>query len=185
MNQSCPCPIEKLKAFLDGAIDTSLHSTLLEHLDQCEACRKRLEADAGSDDDWNTARLALSSLEVNLGHGVEIDSSLIKSQTNRSMIDPLVFLQMLAPSDDPRAAGKIGSFEITGIIGSGGMGLVLKARDPALDRFVAIKMLAPHLAKSQSARKRFAREARAAAAVIHDNVLQSIKLRNGMNCRIW
>jgi serine/threonine protein kinase len=57
------------------------------------------------------------------------------------------------------------------LIGHGGMGVVLKAREPSLDRFVAIKVLAPHLASSKSARKRFAREARAAAAVLHENVI--------------
>lgn len=86
--------------------------------------------------------------------------------------DPIPILKLLSASDDPRSAGRIGAFEIVGIVGSGGMGIVLKARDPALDRFVAIKMLAPHLASSASARRRFAREARAAAAVLHENVIE-------------
>jgi len=106
------------------------------------------------DEDGNFAELSLAD-------------SLAKSR----IADPLSLLKMLTPSDDPQAAGRIGPFEITGIVGSGGMGLVLKARDPALDRFVAIKILAPHLAASKTARKRFAREACAAAAVIHDNVI--------------
>ncbi len=57
------------------------------------------------------------------------------------------------------------------MIGRGGMGVVFKAFDSALNRYVAIKMLAPHLAMSSAARKRFAREAQAAAAVVDDNVL--------------
>jgi serine/threonine-protein kinase len=60
---------------------------------------------------------------------------------------------------------------VTGILGSGGFGIVLKAVDPALGRAVAIKVLAPQLATSAAARSRFAREARAAAAVVHDHVL--------------
>ena len=51
------------------------------------------------------------------------------------------------------------------------MGVVLKASDQSLDRTVAIKVLAPHLASSGAARKRFAREAKAAAAVLHPNVI--------------
>ncbi len=47
----------------------------------------------------------------------------------------------------------------------------LKGFEPALDRYVAIKLLAPHLATSGAARARFAREARAAAAVLHENVV--------------
>ena len=67
--------------------------------------------------------------------------------------------------------GRLGPYEITGIIGSGGMGIVLKGHDRALDRFVAIKLLSPHLASSGAARQRFLREAKAAAAVVHDNVI--------------
>ena len=51
------------------------------------------------------------------------------------------------------------------------MGTVFKAFDAALDRFVAIKMLPPHLAASGAARHRFAREARAAAAIVDDHVM--------------
>jgi serine/threonine-protein kinase len=51
------------------------------------------------------------------------------------------------------------------------MGIVLAALDPHLERPVAIKVLAPHLAGSPGARSRFAREARAAAAVVHPHVV--------------
>ncbi len=51
------------------------------------------------------------------------------------------------------------------------MGVVLKAHDRSLDRIVAIKVMSPHLASNGSARKRFAREAKAAAAVLHPNVI--------------
>ncbi|MCC7419294.1 MAG: serine/threonine protein kinase [Planctomycetaceae bacterium] len=51
------------------------------------------------------------------------------------------------------------------------MGVVLKAVDPALNRVIALKVLSPHLATSANARKRFLREARAAAAVCHENVV--------------
>jgi serine/threonine-protein kinase len=51
------------------------------------------------------------------------------------------------------------------------MGVVLKAIDPALNRTVAIKVLAVHLANCGAARQRFLREARAAAAVMHEHVV--------------
>ena len=60
---------------------------------------------------------------------------------------------------------------MTEVLGRGGFGIVLKAFDPALSRVVAIKVLAPQLAASAAARSRFAREARAAAAVVHENVV--------------
>jgi hypothetical protein len=51
------------------------------------------------------------------------------------------------------------------------MGVVLKAFDPALKRLVAIKVLSPALAGSATARRRFTREAQAAAAVCHDHIV--------------
>jgi eukaryotic-like serine/threonine-protein kinase len=57
------------------------------------------------------------------------------------------------------------------VVGRGGMGVVLRALDGVLHRIVAVKVLAPHLASSAPARKRFIREAQAAAAVSHDHVV--------------
>jgi serine/threonine-protein kinase len=67
--------------------------------------------------------------------------------------------------------GRLGQYEVTGVLGRGGFGVVLKAHDSALNRTVAIKVLAAQLAASAAARSRFAREAKAAAAVVHDNVV--------------
>ena len=80
-------------------------------------------------------------------------------------------LGMLHPTDDPQMLGRLGGYEVSGVIGSGGMGIVLKAFDGPLDRTVAIKVLAPRLASSGAARRRFAREAKAAATVLHPNVI--------------
>ncbi len=71
-------------------------------------------------------------------------------------------LRLLGPTDDPHKLGRIGSYEVVGVVGQGRMGVVFKAFDAPLNRFVAIKMLLPHLAASGAARKRFAREGRAA-----------------------
>src|SRR6185503_16917190 len=61
--------------------------------------------------------------------------------------------------------------EVAGVIGYGAMGVVLKAFEPSLNRYVALKVLWPHLAINGAARQRFAREARAAAAVVHDHAV--------------
>jgi hypothetical protein len=82
-----------------------------------------------------------------------------------------IILDFLAPSDDPGALGSIGQYTVTHVIGRGGMGIVLKARDASLNRVVAIKVLAPELAGNSTARKRFLREGRAAAAVVHQHVV--------------
>jgi serine/threonine protein kinase len=80
-------------------------------------------------------------------------------------------LDFLLPPREPGHLGRLAHYEVLEIIGRGGMGVVLKAIDENLQRVVAIKVLAPHLATSGSARQRFVREARAAAAVRNDHVV--------------
>lgn len=80
-------------------------------------------------------------------------------------------LDFLGPTDDPHMLGRFAGYEISAVIGCGGMGIVLKGFDSALNRYSAIKILTPHYASSKAARQRFEREAQAAAAVVHDNVI--------------
>jgi hypothetical protein len=63
-------------------------------------------------------------------------------------------------------------YELLRLLGAGGMGAVFLAREPALRRLVAVKVLAPWLAAEPRARSRFEREARAAAALSHPNVVR-------------
>jgi serine/threonine protein kinase/tetratricopeptide (TPR) repeat protein len=72
----------------------------------------------------------------------------------------------------PLATGtNFGRYEVIGLLGAGGMGEVYRARDPRLDREVALKVLPPHLARDREALMRFEREARAVAALAHPNVV--------------
>src|SRR5262245_3055212 len=66
---------------------------------------------------------------------------------------------------------RLDSYEITALLGSGGMGEVYRARDTRLDREVAIKVLPEHMAKDRRALARFEREAKAVAALSHSNIL--------------
>jgi hypothetical protein len=82
-----------------------------------------------------------------------------------------VALGFLAPAQGPGSLGRLGHYEVRDVVGMGGMGIVLRAFDEKLHRVVAIKVLAPHLATSATARRRFVREAQAAAAVRNDHVI--------------
>jgi hypothetical protein len=89
----------------------------------------------------------------------------------RAASDAAESLDFLAPSDKLGSLGRLDHYEIVEVVGRGGMGLVLKAFDEKLHRVVAVKVMAPQLATSATARKRFAREARAAAAIRNEHVV--------------
>ena len=66
---------------------------------------------------------------------------------------------------------RLGKYEIQAEIGRGGMGAVYKGYDQALDRYVAVKVLAPHLVWEKEFVERFLREARAAARLKHPGIV--------------
>jgi len=67
---------------------------------------------------------------------------------------------------------KLEKYEILEEIGHGGMATVYRARDSRLDRFVAVKVMHPHLRGAGEARARFVREARTVARIKHPNILE-------------
>lgn len=77
----------------------------------------------------------------------------------------------LQPSARPGSIGRLAHYEILEVLGQGAFGTVYKATDEKLERVVAIKVMAPELAATSPARKRFLREARTAAAIRHENVV--------------
>src|SRR5205085_2624045 len=68
-------------------------------------------------------------------------------------------------------AALAGEYSLERELGRGGMGVVYLARDVQLDRDVAIKVLATHLADTESAREQFLREARTAAGLSHPHIV--------------
>ena len=126
------------------------------HVETCRRCQNRLLELAASAEDWNETRDLLSDSD---------EPAVDSRQSSEAALDYLA-----APSH-PEMLGRIGPYEIEKVIGAGGMGVVLKGHDGELNRPVAIKVLAPHLAHNGAARQRFAREGRAAAAVVHEHVV--------------
>jgi serine/threonine protein kinase len=80
-----------------------------------------------------------------------------------------------SPGDVPASCAapprRIGEYEVLGEIGRGGMGVVCKAWDPGLRRFVALKMLLPGAAADEGELRRFQTEASAAASLQHPNIV--------------
>ena len=82
----------------------------------------------------------------------------------------------VSPEPQPEATApdfppRVGKYEILGRLGSGAMGVVYHARDPLLERDVALKVMLPQIARDPEQKHRFEREARAVARMMHPNVV--------------
>ncbi|HEY3963192.1 MAG TPA: protein kinase [Planctomycetaceae bacterium] len=153
-----PCDRQSLGSFLADTLSAQEEIAFEKHLENCTSCRAALDEMVATPQAWKHARIYLSD-------PIEIDP-------DRSVAGNFEFCrQLLGPTDDPAMLGRVGGYEIVGILGAGGMGVVFKGFDVSLNRFVAIKMLSPLLNASGNAKQRFIREAQSAAAVIHDNVI--------------
>ncbi len=79
--------------------------------------------------------------------------------------------QFLGPPEGPDEIGRLGGYRVLRQLGAGGMGVVYLAEDVTLKRKIALKVLPPVAHADGSARERFFREARAAAALEHENII--------------
>lgn len=169
------CDAAVVQRYLDRQLSADDEAALEMHLDHCSTCRRTLDNSAAEDSWWNEASRFLPADEWD-GACSLTHTGLSSAEDNTEMSrDPASILRRLSawldPTDDPAMLGRFGGYEIVGVIGEGGMGVVLKGHEPSLNRYVAIKVLAPHLASNGAARQRFSREAQAAAAVLHENVI--------------
>ena len=152
------CDPDRPGRFLSGALSSEDEAAFVAHLDDCAGCRAALEAAAGDAGSWRDARTLLAAPPA-----VAPDLA----EPNALPED----LRFLAPADDPAHLGRIGGYHVTGLIGRGAMGAVFRALDPPLGRTVAVKVIDPALAADPATRARFAREAKAMAAVSHPHVV--------------
>ena len=151
---------EAIQLALKGELSPAQESAFHDHLEACPACATAMEQISGAEQIGHEVSELLQADEFG-------DSVLGREEY--SMTDFIV--EHLEPSDSSEALGQLGGYDILEVIGRGGMGVVLKAYDRELKRLVAIKALAPHWAHTPLARKRFAREAQAAAAVVNLHVI--------------
>ncbi len=163
---SCP-PSTAFDALLDGTLGPDEEARLAAHLDGCAACRQHL-----------AARTALLAAEVPIPpvsppREKVLEQLLrdLKAESRWSGAEKASPAEGAVTGAEPWSGGRLGPYEVRAVLGRGGMGVVLLAFDPALHRLVALKVLAPHLATLPDARRRFAREGRAIAAVSHENIV--------------
>ena len=90
--------------------------------------------------------------------------------------DGLDLAALLAPPREPDELGRLDGFRVLGVLGRGGMGVVFEAEDIRLGRRVALKVMLPHVAANPESKRRFTREAEAAARVEHDYIVPILQL---------
>lgn len=150
---------------LDGDGDTE---RLSEHLTHCTRCQRKLTDLAADQRWWLDAGRWLEPLSDEFESEDSEDTS---PSSTESIADELIRAGVMTAPPEPGPMGRVGRYTVKRVLGMGGTGIVLQAADPELNRTVAIKVLAPSLAASGAARRRFAREGQAVAAIAHDNVV--------------
>ncbi|WP_422931390.1 serine/threonine-protein kinase [Singulisphaera sp. PoT] len=167
------CDTARLALLLEGRLPGADEPALVAHLDACRACQRRLDELAAEAPWWGALRRlddAVGPSATDRRGGCEQEKRACRGMRRAAGKPGDEALGFLAPSEDPGCLGRLGHFRVDEVLGRGGMGVVLRAFDEVLDRAVAIKVLAPQLATGAAARRRFDREARAAAAVVHEHV---------------
>ncbi|MFO0807432.1 MAG: LCCL domain-containing protein [Gemmataceae bacterium] len=162
------CSTERLEQALTGSLSRADEERLHRHLDDCPSCEAEMERLAGGEAWCREAAILLPDDEIDHVSPTRDDWSAVDFSVDH-----------LEPADEPDILGRLPGYDVLEIIGRGGMGVVLKCFDRELKRQVAVKVLAPHLAQSSLARKRFAREAQAAAAVVHPHVMAIHQVQAG------
>ena len=124
----------------------------------CSRCNKSIKPSTrGSLSSWLLRPLVCTCESEKVGDSI-----------SRGLQDPEAS-EVLSPDDVLPDLGE--QFEVLSLIGEGGMGRVFKVRDRALDRILAVKLLRLDLVSDALAVKRFEREARAAEALTHPNLV--------------
>ncbi|MCH5372474.1 MAG: hypothetical protein JJ992_00735, partial [Planctomycetes bacterium] len=151
---SCPSD-DQLIHFAAGLLNEVVREQIRAHTEICEDCAKRIAwfqeelFDEFSDDlesDVSGTR-SLGSLD-SVKDGQAPDDLPPASE------DSFDF-SILLPSEHHDSMGRLGKYEIRGVVGEGAMGIVLKAFEESLQRTVAIKVLKRQLCTSDRARRRF------------------------------
>lgn len=169
---------QQLVGLLEGEISSVDSVDAMNHLEQCAVCRKSLEDLSAEPNEWKEVCEVLSSgvyrqtsSQVQSATYPTDDKSYSLHSESKEDWTEALSKRLLSPSTHPEMLGRIGRYDIERMLGVGGMGIVFRGFDTELHRVVAIKVLSPTLAFHGTARQRFAKEARAAAAVVHEDVV--------------
>nr|MDQ3366442.1 serine/threonine protein kinase [Myxococcota bacterium] len=120
-------------------------------------------------DDTKIIEFVARGLPATAAAGIE--AHLADCDECRNLVFALASSGDAGPDGDAKAAERIGRFEVIDVIGRGAMGVVYRARDPELDRIVAIKVRRTQTKLDVEGEDRLRREAQALARLAHPNVV--------------
>lgn len=174
------CPSnEQLAGLLEDALSTPEEGALAEHVEQCELCRQKLArmteiSDTGT---WQrvTHLSACSEAEGEIVQRLKLARRSLASFPADPAVTPTIGSIHGKPSNAATIDFEIPSvpgYEIIGILGRGGMGIVFKARQLALQRMVALKMFQNWAHAGEKELSRFRTEADVIARLQHPNIVQ-------------
>ncbi len=190
MSTPLTCPSrDDLQRLLEGVLPSSEAERLEEHLLSCPHCTAAVPTVQGGDTLAEAIRSLGSAPATPESEPVEQLITRLESlcaaeaaaaasnQTaqwpaGRAALDAAEGPRdILAPPQGPGEIGRLGGYRVLEILGKGGMGVVLLAHDPHLDRRVALKAMLPGVAARPGAKERFLREARLAAGLHNDHIV--------------
>lgn len=166
---SCPA-VDQLNAWVSGGESPAPEAEWEDHLSRCARCRAIIdETMVGESESVLIGSLAAwqEEQETFLPTLRTVLASSFRARGPLRLED-FAFIESV---EGDRVTGRLGKLELHELIGIGSMGAVFRARDASLEREVAVKVLRPEYAGSEEIARLFLDEARAAAALQHENVL--------------
>lgn len=154
-----------LERLLNEQLQGAEEAAVLSHIETCTSCRALMEQMTGLPDLSDEIHQHLAN------HDVKDPGAATLLESPGRHADLLQIQGLLGPTDDPQMLGRLGAYEIVGIVGRGSTGVVFKSLDRRLNRYVAIKMLLPAYSGNGPARRRFEREGRSIASVRDEHVI--------------
>ena len=192
----CPTPAE-LERFLLGCTNEDGWPGMEEHVQACLDCQQRMVSLSAEDELVQALRAPQpasreGAIEGALGEArAELVNILVPHfKRIANVLDETILIgsgsthsspgmaaesrsrsAAVSAAGEPDSPCQLGRYEIRGVLGRGGMGTVLHAFDPLLNRSIAVKVLQTEWLAEPGMAERLMREAQAAAAVEHDNIV--------------
>lgn len=192
-----PCgrlPLQQFDEFLLDQATAEATAVVRSHLEECDVCRAFLNGKSAADVPLLDTVFQSTRLEVSAEQDIEpsgssapnilepsdpdFSFSCVGDTEQRSMLPLPGELDILDPPKKEGALGSLLKYDILGVRGVGGMGIVLQGYDRQLHRVVAIKLMSKRLTPSEKSLRRFEREAILAASISHPNVVTILSVES-------